>query len=140
MFDEAVPGNSFTITLDDDVNVSRGDMIVKSSELPRIDKSIRATVCWMDQVPMNVGSKYILQHGVHQVLSKVVEVQNAKQSGIHVNQNDANQLAINQIGEVSFKLNQPIYIDNYVNNKQNGAFILIDIKTNTTAGVGFVNG
>ena len=141
-FDEnyksASPGDSLTLTLEDDINVSRGDMIVKSSELPRIDKHIKATVCWMDQAPLEIGSKYILQHGVHQVLSKVSNVNHINQPGLNQTQNNANQLSINQIGEVNLKLNQPIFIDNFADNKQNGAFILIDTKTNTTAGVGFV--
>ncbi len=138
-FETAEPGDSIILTLNDDLNVSRGDMIVKSSELPRIDKTIEATMCWMDQTPLEKGSKYILQHGIHQVLSKVIDIKLDVNSNMLRRGKASEDLSINQIGRVSFKLNQPIYQDRFSDNKQNGTFILIDIKTNTTAGVGFID-
>lgn len=138
-YDEAVAGSSVNITLEDDINITRGDMLVKSNELPKIEKQITATVCWMDSKQLQPGSKYIVQHNTNKVLSKIDAIRNVvstEYTGVH----DANnKLALNEIGEVSIKLSKPIYFDAYKDNKSNGSFILIDTQSNTTAGVGFIN-
>jgi len=136
-FDEASVGSSITIELQNDINVTRGDMIVKSSELPRIEKDITTTVCWMDSKKLVAGAKYFVQHNTNRVLAKIDSVKNViatDYSGV----TPATQLAINEIGEVTIKLSKAIYFDAYNDNKSNGAFILIDAATNTTAGVGFI--
>ncbi|MGY8914008.1 MAG: elongation factor 1-alpha C-terminal domain-related protein, partial [Flavobacteriales bacterium] len=138
-YDEAVAGSSVNITLEDDINITRGDMLVKSNELPKIEKQITATVCWMDSKQLLPGSKYMVQHNTNKVLSKIDVIKNVVSTeyiGVH----DANnKLALNEIGEVSIKLSRPIYFDAYKDNKANGSFILIDTQSNTTAGVGFIN-
>ncbi len=136
-FDEAAVGSSITIELENDINVTRGDMIVKSDELPKIEKDINTTICWMDSKKLVPGSKYFVQHNTNRVLAKIDSVKNiiaTDFSGIK----EASQLAINEIGEVNIKLSKAIYFDAYNDNKSNGAFILIDAATNTTAGVGFI--
>ncbi len=136
-FDEAVAGSSITIELENDINVTRGDMIVKSSELPKIEKEINTTVCWMDSKKLVPGTKYIVQHYTNSVLAKVESIKNTI-SKDNSGTKEAAQLAINEIGEVNIKLSKPLYFDAYNENKSNGAFILIDTATNTTAGVGFI--
>ncbi|PVX46337.1 sulfate adenylyltransferase subunit 1 [Flavobacterium sp. 103] len=136
-FDEASVGSSITIELENDINVTRGDMIVKSNELPKIEKDITTTVCWMDSKKLVAGAKYFVQHNTNRVLAKIDSVKNViatDYSGV----TPATQLAINEIGEVTIKLSKAIYFDAYTENKSNGAFILIDAATNTTAGVGFI--
>ena len=136
-YDEATAGSSITIELENDINVTRGDMIVKSTELPRIEKDITTTVCWMDSKKLVSGAKYFVQHNTNRVLAKIDSVKNViatDYSGV----TPATQLAINEIGEVTIKLSKAIYFDSYNDNKSNGAFILIDAATNTTAGVGFI--
>ncbi len=136
-FDEASVGSSITIELANDINVTRGDMIVKSNELPRIEKDITTTVCWMDSKKLVAGAKYFVQHNTNRVLAKIDSVKNViatDYSGV----TPASQLSINEIGEVTIKLSKAIYFDAYNENKSNGAFILIDAATNTTAGVGFI--
>jgi sulfate adenylyltransferase subunit 1 len=136
-YDEAIAGSSITIELENDINVTRGDMIVKSSELPKIEKEITTTVCWMDSKKLVAGAKYFVQHNTNRVLAKIDSVKNViatDYSGV----TPATQLAINEIGEVTIKLSKSIYFDAYTDNKSNGAFILIDAATNTTAGVGFI--
>jgi len=136
-YDEAIAGSSITIELENDINVTRGDMIVKSSELPKIEKEIITTICWMDSKKLVAGAKYFVQHNTNRVLAKIGSVKNViatDYSGV----TPATQLAINEIGEVTIKLSKAIYFDAYTDNKSNGAFILIDAATNTTAGVGFI--
>ena len=136
-FDEATAGSSITIELENDINVTRGDMIVKSSELPKVEKDINTTVCWMDSKKLVSGAKYFVQHNTNRVLAKIDSVKNVIATDFSGTK-EASQLAINEIGEVNIKLSKAIYFDAYNDNKSNGAFILIDAATNTTAGVGFI--
>ncbi|MFL9831336.1 sulfate adenylyltransferase subunit 1 [Flavobacterium sp. ARAG 55.4] len=136
-FDEAVAGSSITIELENDINVTRGDMIVKSDELPKIEKDITTTVCWMDSKKLVPGTKYLIQHNTNRVLAKVDSINNIIATD-YSGTTPASQLAINEIGEVTIKLSKALYFDTYEENKSNGAFILIDPNTNTTAGVGFI--
>ncbi|MBP4142835.1 GTP-binding protein [Flavobacterium sp. P4023] len=136
-FDEASAGSSITIELENDINVTRGDMIVKSDEIPRIEKDITTTVCWMDSKKLVAGAKYYVQHNTNRVLAKIDNVKNVIATD-YSGTTAASQLSINEIGEVTIKLSKPLYFDSYNENKTNGAFILIDVATNTTAGVGFI--
>jgi sulfate adenylyltransferase subunit 1 len=136
-FDEATAGSSITIELENDINVTRGDMIVKSDELPKIEKDITTTICWMDSKKLVAGAKYFVQHNSNRVLAKIDSVKNVIATD-YSGTTPAAQLAINEIGEVTIKLSKAIYFDAYNDNKSNGAFILIDAATNTTAGVGFI--
>ena len=138
-FDQAGAGSSVTITLEDEVNIARGDMLVKQGELPKIEKSINATVCWMDNKQLRPSTKYIVQHNTNRVLSKVAAVKNVIAPDFSGNKASEGKLELNEIGEVEIKLSKPIFYDSFVDNKSNGSFILIDEQTNATAGVGFIN-
>ncbi len=131
--------SSITVTLEHDVNVSRGDMIVKANELPQVEKQFKATISWMDNTPLSVGSKYVLQHGVNKVLAKVSAIHHKIETDFSGVENDVNSLNMNDIATVSFQLNKPIFFDAFKVNRTNGSFILIDPQTNNTAGVGFIN-
>jgi sulfate adenylyltransferase subunit 1 len=137
-FDEATAGSSVTIELANDLNVTRGDMIVKSAELPKVEKDIKTTVCWMDSKNLVPGAKYFVQHNTNRVLAKIDSIKNVIATD-YSGSTPATQLTINEIGEVNIKLSKALYFDAYTDNKSNGAFILIDATTNTTAGVGFIN-
>ncbi|QHI38343.1 Bifunctional enzyme CysN/CysC [Kordia antarctica] len=138
-FEKAERGSSITLTLEDDVNVSRGDMIVKASEKPTVEKELQATICWMDKKPLTAASKYSLQHGVHNVLAKIVDVETIEETNFSGEKRAISQLQLNEIGNIQLKLSKPLFFDSYQKNKHNGGFILIDLQTNTTAGVGFIN-
>ncbi|TBW30320.1 sulfate adenylyltransferase subunit 1 [Gramella sp. KN1008] len=137
-FEEAPAGSSVTISLADDINVARGDMLVKSGEVPQQTKLLEATVCWMDNKALLPGNKYLLQHNTNGILAKIDRIEG------HVETNfggvtKADSLKLNEIGKVSIKLSKPVFADNFEENKANGRFILIDPQTNTTAGVGFIS-
>lgn len=136
-FEEALAGSSVTITLTDDINVTRGDMLVKPGELPKQSKEFEATVCWMDTKPLVCGRKYVLQHNTKEVLTKVARL-NGRISTSFEGLTQTNSLQLNEMGRVSLKLSKALFADNYKDQKENGRFILIDTQTNTTAGVGFV--
>lgn len=131
--------SSVTITLEDEINVSRGDMLVKVGDMPKIDKQFTATISWMDSKNLNAGGKYIIQHGVNKVLAKVDNIHhkiNPDYSGID---EGVDSLKINDIAKVSFKLNKPIFFDAFKDHRTNGSFILIDTQSNNTVGAGFIN-
>lgn len=131
--------SSVTITLEDEINVSRGDMLVKVGDIPKIDKQFTATISWMDSKNLNAGGKYIIQHGVNKVLAKVDNIHhkiNPDYSGID---EGIDSLKINDIAKVSFKLNKPIFFDAFKDHRTNGSFILIDTQSNNTVGAGFIN-
>ncbi|WP_417371928.1 sulfate adenylyltransferase subunit 1 [Gelidibacter japonicus] len=139
LYQTASRRSSVTITLEDDINVSRGDMLVKAADLPTIDKQFTATISWMDSQNLVAGNKYVLQHGVNKVLAKVDAIHHKihpDYSGIEEN---INALGMNDIASVTFKLNKPIFFDPFKNHRTNGSFILIDSQSNNTVGAGFIS-
>lgn len=137
-YETASRRSSVTITLEDDINVSRGDMIVKDGDLPTIEKEFTANVCWMDSTQLTAGKKYVVQHGINKVLAKVDRIHHKihpDYSGIEEN---VNGLGMNDIASVSFKLNKPIFYDQFKNHRTNGSFIIIDSQSNNTVGAGFI--
>ncbi|MDP3357877.1 MAG: GTP-binding protein [Lutibacter sp.] len=137
-YQSAARRSSISITLENNVNVSRGDMIVKANELPRIEKAFTAKVCWMCSKPLVAGSKYVLQHGINKVLAKVSEIHHKIETDFSGVDTQVSSLQINDIASVSFQLNKPIFFDAFKEHRTNGAFILIDPQTNNTSGVGFI--
>ncbi len=137
-FNEAPAGSSVTIILEDDINVARGDMLVKSNEIPQQSKTLNAIICWMDEKALSPGNKYLLQHNTNEILAKINKIEThiaTDYGGISA----SSVLQMNEIGKVSLILSKSFFSDPYVSNKANGRFILIDTQTNTTAGVGFIN-
>ncbi len=138
-YETAARRSSITLTLENDVNVSRGDMIVKANELPKVDKKFTATISWMDGKPLEPGAKYIVQHGVNKVLSKVSAIHHKIHPDYSGIEEGVSSLQMNDIASVSFQLNKPIFFDSFKEHRTNGAFILIDPQSNNTVGVGFID-
>ncbi|MGB5553611.1 MAG: GTP-binding protein [Flavobacteriaceae bacterium] len=137
-YQTAARRSSVTITLEDEINVSRGDMLVKVGDLPTIEKQFTATIAWMDTDKLTSGKKYVVQHGVNKVLAKVDQIHhkiNPDYSGIEEN---VDGLGMNDIAQVTFKLNKPIFYDKFKNHRTNGSFILIDTQSNNTVVAGFI--
>ncbi len=137
-YGRAKRGSSVTITLDDNVNVSRGDMLVKVGEEPTIAKELNATVCWMDSVPLQTAQKYYIKHGLNDVKVKITQLSSIIKTDFSGKINNPSKLELNQIGDIQLKLSKPLLVDTYNLNKSNGSFILINPKTNNTVGVGFI--
>ncbi len=134
---EAHAKESVTLLLADDVDISRGNMLVKKGSEPIAAKYIEAHVCWMAHEPLATGKVYWLQHGNQLVKAKVDAVQHVVVPDTleHVS---AVQLRLNDIALLSIKLAHPIFADTFAENKANGGFIFIDPGTNNTVGVGFI--
>ncbi|MFT4031036.1 MAG: GTP-binding protein [Siphonobacter sp.] len=137
--ERAITRESVVITLEDDVDISRGNMLVKPNEEPNQLRELAAQVCWLDYQPLVSGKTLILQHGVNDAKTKVLSIDERidVQSLEHLPA--PGQLKLNEIGAIRLKTAKPIFADNYTENPANGAFILIDEFTNSTVGVGFIN-
>ena len=136
--DEVMPGESIVIELTDDVDVSRGNMIVDATWEYNQLSSFPATLNWMDEEPITAGKTFLLQHHTNIVKAKIVELQNVLDIKTMEEKKDANKLSLNDIGRVIIKTAKPIFADVYKTNPHNGAFILIDEFSNNTVGVGFI--
>ncbi len=130
--------SSVTITLEDEINLSRGDMLVKLGDLPSIDKQFTATISWMDSQELAPGNKYVVQHGVNKVMAKVEQIHHKIYPDYSGVDTEVEALGINDIAEVTFKLNKPIFFDSFKAHRTNGSFILIDTQSNNTVGAGFI--
>ncbi len=137
-FETAERGTSVNITLENDINISRGDLLVKSSELPKEAKLIEAKVCWMDAKDLIPGTKYLIQHGANRLVAKIADIRKVIKTDFSGEDTSVTKLTINDIGLVQIKLAKPLFFDSYSDNKANGSFILIDAQTNNTSGVGFI--
>lgn len=135
---QAKRGSSVTLTLEDNVNVSRGDMLVKTKEIPTVSKELTATICWMDKSPLQALNKYYIKHGVNDAQAKIMSLSSIIKTDFSGKEENPSQLTLNEIGDVTLKVSKPLFYDSYKKNKANGTFILINPKTNNTAGVGFI--
>lgn len=129
---------SVVITLEGEIDSSRGNMLVKTNETPQQLKEISANICWMDQQPLAAGKTYLLQHGVNRVKAKVQQINYVTDVTNHVQVTDKTSMALNDIGRITLKTAAPVFADPYEKNPANGAFILIDEFNNTTVAVGFI--
>lgn len=136
VLEKASPKQSVTLSLENDIDVSRGDMIVKTEMAPL--KAITSEVCWMNRSPLVNGKTYKLQHGVNESRVKVTSINYRVDTSRLLKEETVSELGLNDIGEVSLKSAKPLSADCYECNRSNGAFILIDEFTNNTVGVGFV--
>ncbi|UYQ91490.1 GTP-binding protein [Chitinophaga horti] len=135
---EAHTGDSVVITLDDEIDSSRGNILVKANEEPEARKEITAYVCWMDQTKLVAGKTYLLQHGINRVKAKVQLIHHVIEVTTHRTQDDVRELGLNDIGKITLKTASPVFADTYIQNPGNGAFILVDEFSNATVAVGFV--
>ena len=136
--DEAFAPMSITLTLDHEINVSRGNMIVRAEEEPPVvARAFDATLVWMNDAPLEPGRSYLLKHTTRQVRATVRNVR----SRIDVNtleQEAARDLRLNEIGSVTIDVPRPVFFDPYRENRSTGAFILIDPFSNATLAAGMI--
>lgn len=135
---EAFPPQSVVITLEDDIDISRGDMIVKPNNPPRIEQDIEAMICSFTQKPITPGSKYILRHTTRETKAILQEVRYLIDMNTLHKRDDAAQFGMNDIGRVSLRTAQPILIDDYARNRGTGSLLLIDALTNETVAAGMI--
>ncbi len=135
---EAITEQSVTLLLADEIDISRGDMIVKSEALPLQTKQLDATVCWLSEIPLDRARTYLIRHTTRESKAKVANI--AYRVDVNtLEKQPVERLNMNDIAQVTFKLAQPVLTDAYVDNRGTGAFIIIDESTNNTVGAGMIH-
>ena len=135
--DEAVPPQAINVTLADEIDVSRGDMLVRPGNLPRIERDFEAMLVWMAEEPLAVDRQYFFKHTHSLVGGSVARIHYA----VDVNtleQKPTETLHLNEVGRCQISLSRAIPFDAYSRNRTTGAFILIDRVTNGTVGAGMI--
>jgi sulfate adenylyltransferase large subunit len=133
----AFPTMSVTLRFTDQLDVSRGDMIVEAEDQPAIAREFEAILCWMSESPMRPGSRYAIKHTTRTARAIVEQLEHR----VDVNtlrHEHAGQLELNEIGRVRLRFSAPLMVDPYARNRTTGSFILIDEATNDTVGAGMV--
>ncbi len=138
--DEAFSPQSVTLVLEDDLDISRGDMIVGTDLLPGHSADISAHVCWMEQRPLQAGQKYFLKHGTQTVQAKVISLDSRINIQTYEPEPHPAELAMNDIGEVRLRTAKPLVFDAYTNNRLTGSIVLVEPSTNATAAAGMLRG
>ena len=137
--DEAGPGDAIAITVEDEVDISRGDMIVRRKNQPTVGSRLDAYLCWMDESPLDPKTSYVLLHTTRATRALVDRIEyRVDVDTLH--REDAATLALNEIGRVRLTTTQPIFHDSYRVNMGTGSFILIDPHTNMTVAAGMIRG
>jgi sulfate adenylyltransferase subunit 1 len=129
---------SVTITLEHDVDISRGDVIIKSNELPELKKEFVSKVCWLNKEPMVSGKSYLLQHGTAYSKAKISTIDFIQDPATLNQLEGATSLKMNEIAQVHVRTAKPLPVDHYSDNPANGSFILIDEHSNNTVAVGVI--
>ena len=128
---------SVTLLLADEIDISRGDMIVRAGEGPQPRDTVRARLCWLSETRLDPNRRYAIRHTTRETRAKLAAI-HSRLDIESLAREDATGLAMNDIAEVSFRLAQPIFADSYAENRATGAFIVIDETTNNTVGAGMI--
>ncbi len=136
--EEAFAPMSVVIHLNDELDIQRGDVIVKEDNLPKVSSDIEAVVCWMDTKPLVVGNKYLLRHNSSILKCVVKEIIHKIDVNSLEEIKNSDTINLNDICKVRIKTANPLSYDEYKKNRANGNFILIDEHSNTTAGAGMI--
>ena len=135
---EAFCPQSVTLRLDDEIDISRGSMIVGLDNLVGAGTELHAKVCWMHPRPLQRGKKYFLKHTTNTVQAVVTEIDHRLDIATLEPAVSPTELAMNDLGEIRIRLAQPIYFDGYATNRLTGSFILIEQGTNATVAAGML--
>ena len=137
--DEAYAPMSITMTLEDEIDISRGDMIVKPNNVPEVSQDIEAMICWFSSTKSLQGrGKFVLRHTTNEVQALINEVRyKVNINTLHKIEDDL-ELKLNEIGRVSIRTSAPVFTDSYSKNRITGSFILIDPLTNETVAAGMI--
>ena len=136
---EAAAGDSVVLTLEDEIDISRGDMIVRKRNLPQTASQFECIICWMSEEPMNPHGTYLVQHTTRQVRALISEL-NYRIDVNTLHREAADTLHLNEIGRITLTTTQPLFYDPYKLNRATGSFILIDPHTNNTVAAGMIRG
>ncbi|MDD5299011.1 MAG: sulfate adenylyltransferase subunit CysN [Gallionella sp.] len=128
---------SVTLTLEDEIDISRGDMFVKASAMPQVAKEFEAMLCWLAEAPLDLNRKYIIKHTTRMVKCLFSRLEYRVDVNTLAHHATA-KLNMNDIARVAMKVQQPLALDHYSKNRFTGSFIVIDEATNNTVAAGMI--
>ena len=138
--EEAYSPLSVTLLLEDEIDTSRGDMIVKANNPPQVGQDIEAMICWFGEKPLNPRGRFVMRHTSREVQAVVKEVKyKVNINNLHKVEDDV-EFRMNDIGRISLRTSAPVIFDPYSKNRTTGSFILIDAGTNETVAAGMIRG
>jgi bifunctional enzyme CysN/CysC len=135
---EAFSPMSVTIRLEDEIDISRGDMICRPHNQPAVSQDVEAMVCWMAEEPMRPGAKYAIKHTTRSARALIKDLRYRLDINTLHRDEEATMLGLNEIGRLQLRVTAPLFTDPYRLNRTTGSFILIDEGTNATVGAGMV--
>ena len=136
---EACTPASVIMTLEDDIDAGRGDMIARVDNLPKVSQNFDAMICWMSEDQMLPRKKYILKHGSNEVTAMITKKVYTLDVNTFSKANDQSlRVGLNDIARISIKTSKPINFDDFESNRANGSFVLIDTQTNETIAAGMI--
>ncbi len=135
---EAFPPMSITMTLEDNIDISRGDMIVKPNNQPEVGQDIELMICWLNEKKMNPGGKYVIKHTTKDARCVIKEVRYKMNINTLHKIEDDKTIGLNDIGRVLIRTTSPLFYDSYNKNRITGSVILVDEFTNETVGAGMI--
>lgn len=134
---EAVPGQAVTLTVEDELDISRGDMLVSPSSPPQVGTRFEALICWMDDAPLQFSQRYFLKQTTREVAFEFRRV--AYRLDVNsLEQQKTNSIGLNDVGLVELECASPIFYDPFTQNRETGSFIVIDLESNRTVGAGLI--
>ena len=133
----AYPSEAITLVLEDEIDISRGDMIVKSDNLPTLASSLDVNIVWMDEKSLELGKEYYIKRATTTTTGVIDEFYYKKDVNT-LKEQSCDSLKLNEIGFARLNITQPIACDAYVNNRYTGSLIIIDKITNNTVGAGMI--
>ena len=133
----AICSQAVMISVKEKVDISRGDMLVRATNIPDQSSDLEAMVCWFDSEPMKIGKSYFIKHLTRSVRGRFPKI-TYRINIDNLHREKCRSLKLNEIGKVHLDLNQPMPFDSYHNNRNTGSFIVIDEITNQTAGAGII--
>jgi bifunctional enzyme CysN/CysC len=137
--DEAFPPMAVTVRLTDDIDVSRGDMICRPHNRPTATQDIDAMVCWLSETPMKPRGKYLIKHTTREAKALVSELQYRLDVNTLHRDDSVEALSLNEIGRLTLRTTQPLFVDEYRRNRWTGSFVLIDEVTFATVAAGMIH-
>jgi len=135
--EETFAGQSVALRLEDEIDCSRGDMIIKPSNRPRVGRQFDAHVVWLHERPLDPEKSYFLKHTSQSIRMQVRKV-HSRIELTTLEQTAADALELNEIGLLSITTHRPIYYDAYARNRATGAFVIVDSLSNATVGAGMI--
>ncbi|ORU90153.1 MAG: sulfate adenylyltransferase subunit CysN [Cycloclasticus sp. symbiont of Poecilosclerida sp. M] len=138
--EKAYPPMAITATLEDDIDVSRGDVILFPDNLPQMSRQLTASIVWMSEEPLKVGRLYDFKHSTRNITGQVSNINELIDVNTLESSQGGNSLKLNEIAKCNVHFNSEIAFDLYTSNKAFGSFIIIDRLTNVTVGCGMIEG